>query len=66
MSTAEATTTVATAVQAILQLQGLIDEGTTEEKQVGRDAMDHVAEQLLGYGLLDELISRASWQATRT
>ncbi|HET6215424.1 MAG TPA: hypothetical protein VFE27_00315 [Acidobacteriaceae bacterium] len=62
MTTAEATTTIATAIQSICQLQVLIDEGTTEEKQIGRDGMDLVAEQLTALGLLDELISRASWQ----
>ena len=66
MTTAEATNTAAAAIQAICQLQGMIDEGDTRQKQTGRAAMDVVAEQLTSLGLLDELISRAAWQATRS
>ena len=64
MTTAEATTAAVAVIQGLCQLQSLIDEGDSQQKQIGRDAMDLVAEQLTALGLTDEIISRSSWQMT--
>jgi hypothetical protein len=45
MTTTEATMAADAAVLAICQLQVLIDEGTTDQKQIGREAMDLVCGQ---------------------
>lgn len=65
MTRTESLTLAESIVRDLCQLQALIDEGTTEQKQIGRDAMDLVAEQLTALGLTDEIISRAAWQLTR-
>lgn len=64
MTTGEATDTAVAAIQAICKLQNLIDEGDAQQKQMGRDAMELVSEQLTALGLTDEIISRAAWQST--